>query len=135
MVMTIVFILTLGLLTGLILSIQGTTVQKTTDTFLHNQAKLIAKSATAYALLAVSAHSIPDNDNCIERIDLRFNRIYDVNISIHYIGANFPASCPMLANDLQTQESNATAIIDVIVRVSDPTLPPVTYVRRSLQKL
>ncbi|MRJ02893.1 MAG: hypothetical protein C6I05_05525, partial [Epsilonproteobacteria bacterium] len=133
MLMAIVFIMALATIAALIISLQGTTTQKTTDVFLHNQAKLIAKSATGYAILAISAHSIKDNGNCIKKIDLTFNKIYDVHIAIRYLGSDFPSSCPMLDNSIETRESNATAIIDVLVEVNDPTFPPVTYVRRSLQ--
>jgi hypothetical protein len=63
------------------------------------------------------------------------NPIYDINMSIFYIGRGFHSSCQTLANDIVTNESNGTVLIDTIVSYTDPaTGEQVRFHRRTIQK-
>ena len=68
-------------------SLSSQTKKQTGDIYMQEQAQLLARSATEFALLAISGH---DNRNdCIERINLQYPQgspIYDINMSLYYIG-------------------------------------------------
>jgi hypothetical protein len=108
------------------------------DHYLLNQEELLAVGAIEYAVMAVGGNEVNDSTKCLKNINLSYLNTYDINISIHYIGSNIPSQCNVLDNNLTDKENNATAIIDIKVSLN-PALtdknPPVTYVRRTIQKL
>ena len=119
-------------------SLSAQTKKQTGDIYMREQAYLLGRSATEFALLAISGH---DNKNdCINQINLQFPQdqpIYDVNMSLYYIGNNMPGSCQTLptGTGIATQESNGTVLIDTIVTYMDPaTNERVRFHRRTIQK-
>ena len=138
MLTAIIFIVLIGILFAISFSLYSMSVQRTTDHYLYNQAQLLARSGVEYAILAVGGHDIAASGNCINNIDLNYNNTYDINITIYYIGKGLPAGCNILDNTLKDSEDNGTAIIDVRVSLNPSLLehnPPITYVRRTIQKL
>ncbi len=135
MLTAIIFILVISLILALSLSLMRDTTQKTTNRYLYEQAQLLARSATEYAVMAAQAQDI---GNCLRKIDMQYQNIYDINISLHYFGNGLPASCPILANDVGHKESNSSVLIDVWVHLK-PNIAqeenPISYLRRTLQKL
>lgn len=117
-------------------SLSAQTKKQTGDIYMQQQAYLLGRSATEFALLAISGHD--NNAHCINRIDLRFPKndpIYDVNMTIRYIGNGFPVGCDMLASGISTTESNGTVLIDTVVSYTDPTTDEqVRFHRRTIQK-
>lgn len=134
--MTIIFILTLGVIVGITLQIFSSTTFKTTDQYLLKQAQLLAQSAIEYTIMAVQGHQI--STNCVRKVSLRYNNTFDINVSIRYIGKNIPNNCPLLYNNLEYNESNLTMLMYVDVTLN-PTVqkdaPKFHYTTISLQKL
>ena len=117
---------------ALMISLTTVTAKQTTDIYTNEQAKLLAKSATELALLAISGHN--NSINCIENINFTFDNSYEVNTSIFYIGNNLPCNpSHILNNTISTPESNGTVIIDTYVEYNGSN-EPIRYHRRTLQK-
>lgn len=142
MIMAIVMILVMGGIMAISMSMTSETSRRTSDVYLHEQAAVLARSATEYALLAVSGHDHAALNNCINQIDMLYpdtaNPIFDVNITLRYIGFNaYGAGCNQYIPTIQTADSNGTILMDITVQ-SDPSLhldEPITYFRRTLQKM
>lgn len=139
MLAAIAFLLVMASIAALMVSMTALTTKRGVDLYFQEQAHLLAKSATEYALLAISGHSISATGNCINAIDSSYDGIYDINTSISYFGNGFPTTpgaCNMLSNSIQTDESNGTVIIDVYVTApSDETgAEQVRFHRRTMQK-
>jgi hypothetical protein len=125
----------IGTLMGLMLSFSTTTSKQTEDIYLKEQAELIARSATEYALLKISGNNW-SNGECINSIDdLNGYKNFDIDITIYYFGKDLPPNCNILDNNLYTKESNGTVVIDVVVSKTDPTtLERVRFFKRTIQK-
>ncbi len=147
MIMAIAVILIISTIMALSLAMTTTTGKRTTDIYLYEQAVLLSKSATEYALLRIAqnqpcTYSTILSATEIDYDDLNFvqDGIYDINISISYI---YDSNASCIANggtfytQVDTEEQNGSAIIDVRVGVSDPSVStePITFFRRSIQKL
>ncbi len=123
--------ITIATLMALMISLSSTTAKQTTDIYVSEQTKLLAKSATELALLAISGH---DNSvNCINNINFTFETFYSVSMNLYYIGSSMPAGCNTIANAISTPESNGTVIIDTYVEYNG-TSEPIRYHRRTIQK-
>ena len=117
-------------------SLSAQTKKQTGDIYMREQAYLLGRSATEFALLAISGH---DNDvDCINDIDMEFpeeDPVYDINLTLYYLGRGLPAGCRTLDNAVATDESNGTVMIDTIVSYTDPaTGEEVRFHRRTIQK-
>ena len=114
------------------ISLTSTTAKQTTDIYASEQTKLLAKSATEFALLAISGHD--NTQNCIENINLTYEKNYEVNMTLYYIGNSLPISnCQKLSDNISTPESNGTVIIDTYVTFKGSS-EPIRYHRRTIQK-
>ncbi len=117
-------------------SLSTKTVKQTGDIYMKEQGQLLAKSATEFALLAISGHN--NSADCINQIDLQYPQgspVYDINMTLRYIGNGFPAGCNVLSNNISTSESNGTVLIDTVVSYTDPTTnEQVRFHRRTIQK-
>jgi len=126
-----------AILLMLSLSLSSQTVKQTGDLYLQEQAQLLAKSSTEFALLAISGH---DNSiDCVDRINLRYPssnpKLFDINMTLHYFGDTLPSTCNLLANNIKTKESNGTVMIDTVVTYTDPRSgETVQFHRRTIQK-
>jgi len=115
------------------LSLSSKSIKQTTDIYLKAQAEILARSATEYAVLAISGHD-RSSGNCLENINLSYNNMFDANMTIMYIGDNLQCNM-MLANDIKTSESNVTVVIDTIVSVKNGIADePIRIHRRTIQK-
>jgi len=139
LITAIIFLVTIATLGALALSISTQSVKKTTDNFLYQQANLLVDSGVNYALLAMSGYDY-SGANCLNQINMTYNNIFDINVSIMYIGNGIPATCSKLDNNITTTESNRTVIIDTVVSTmqsltNDGTIPePIRLHRRTIQK-
>lgn len=101
------------------------------------QTKLLARSATEYALLAISGHERNSTTKCVENINMKYpksNPTYDINVSIYYIGKGLPCDNDyILDNNISTKESNVTVIIDTTV-TNNQSDEQIRYHRRTIQK-
>lgn len=129
----IVFLVLVATISVLALTLSTQSAKQTTDIFLKTQAELLAKSATEHAILAISGHDY--SVNCLESINTTYNNLFDINVSIMYIGSGLPAGCPQLGADITTDDSNRTVILDTIVTTKATiTAQPIRLHRRTIQK-
>jgi Tfp pilus assembly protein PilV len=124
-------------------------VQETTTQYRREQAALLAKSYTEFAIMAVTAND-RSSSNCIKNIigddiisEFDNGQGYQVQTMIYYIGNNTTANLSrcngniVLANDVTTVGSDLQIIVDVYVSYKDPDNNNniITYHRRTLQKI
>lgn len=138
----IAFLLIMATIMGLMLSMTAQSTKRGVDLYFQEQAHLLAKSATEYAMLAISGHDRVLNDNCVNQVNSQYLGIYDINTTIRYIG--FPATvyttgdgCNRYIGDISTPESNGTVLIDVYVTLDAAaagTTEDIRFHRRTMQK-
>ncbi len=138
LITAIIILMTVATLMALTISLSSSTVKSTTDIYLKEQAELLARSATEYALLAISGHD--NTNNCVENINIAYptsgpNYTHEANLTIYYIGNSIPNCSNVINNSIFTSESNLTVIIDTVVRVNPAlTSEPIRFHRRTIQK-
>ena len=158
-ILTAIFVIVImATVAVLVLNMSGKIVKETTAQYQKEQAMLLAKSYTEYAILAVMSNDRNATGNdCIENIDGSIGanpddgRGYLVNTEIAYISdsnarvSTCDATKILDDSGITTAESALNIIVDVYVRYRDPdhpnittapnTVPWVTYHRRTLQKI
>lgn len=141
MLTALIFMILIATLGALAISLSTTTLKQTNDLYLKEQAELLALSATEYALLAISAHDF--SVNCLNTINSTYTQdgattLFDINISLYYLGNGLPTNCSTLTgnlNNIDTNDSNRTVIIDTIIRsATGVSSEPISYHRRTIQK-
>lgn len=134
----ILFLVVISTISILALSLSTQSAKQTTDNYLKIQAELIAKSATEFALLAMSGHNY--SLNCLETISIKYpettNYTHEANVSIMYIGNGLTCNTSHILDDnVTTTDSNRTVIIDTIVTTNPAiTTEPIRIHRRTIQK-
>ncbi len=144
LITAIVFMILVATLGALALSLSNLSTKQTSDLYLREQAELLAQSATEYALLAISGHDF--TANCLNTINSTYTdgttTLFDINISLYYLGNGLPANCMKpsgsinaVSSNIDTNDSNRTVIIDTIVS-SNLTIStePIRIHRRTIQK-
>jgi len=141
---TAIFILVLvATVAVFILNLSGKMVKETTTQYQREQAMLLARSYTEYALMAVTANE-ENSSHCLDNIEGSYgDYTIDVNISYlgtdQYLGTGSGSSCSrILANDINTSDTPLSVLIDVYVHFPDYEHPDdmnLTYHRRTLQKI
>ena len=145
LLMALLFLVLIATISALSLSLSTQSVKQTSDIHFKNQAELLLRSGTEFALLAMSGHDYALN-GCISNINIMYpnntaNHTHDINISIMYIGNGLGgANCTQLGTNIDTDESNRTVIIDTFVS-TNPLLTAngliseqIRMHRRSIQK-
>ena len=142
LLIAIVMMVLIGTLMSLMLSFTTTSVKQTGDIYLKEQAQLIARSATEYALLKISGNNWSAGE-CINNINSELNSYkgFDIDLKLYYFGNTLPVwdgtkGCKnILDNNIYTNESNGTVLIDVIVSITDPaTREKIRFHKRTIQK-
>ena len=141
MLTAIVFVMLLSLLLAITLGLSTTNVSETTNKYIYEQARILARSATEYAILAIQSHDYATG--CLDRIDMKYpntaSYLFDISITIHYFGSGLPCTnTQLLANDVAWQESNSSVLIDTKVSLNPAlrqTSNPISYTKRTIQKL
>ncbi len=133
MIMAIIVIVIIATIMALSIALTSQTVKRTNNLYLYEQASLLAKSATEYALLRIA-----QDGPCTHTNDLNFvqDNIYDINISVQYIYTAGVCALNQYAT-VTTAEQNGSILIDVAVSVTNTNIStePIRYFRRSIQKL
>ena len=157
MIMAIFFMITIATLLMYMLSSTTETAKRTTNTYVNEQAQLLAKSAVEYTLLRVSGvdRDGPDDivgtadDNCTNGFTAQYPSavapLFDIRVTIAYIGLSTIGTgvanqCNNFVNTITTEDSNGTMLIDVYVSSTTGEgglnlSEPISYHRRTLQKL
>jgi len=114
------------------------------------QAMLLARSYTEYAILAIQGHDRDATTNCVETISANIGSNpnngngYRVRVVINYIGnSKYLTHCNNILAELDDNNSPDTlmALIDVYVEYKDllhfdrTNAPWITFHKRSLQKI
>jgi hypothetical protein len=139
MITAIFIIILMATVSVLILGTAGKMVKETTAEYQREQAILLARSYTEYAIMAVTAND-HTGSHCLKGIQGSFQN-YEIDVKLLYIGRGLDPSCGIdriLANDVSTPRSPLNVIIDVFVRYPDydhPADHKITYHRRTLQKI
>jgi len=110
LLLAIIVMITIATLMAFMISLSTTTAKQTTDIYAHN-----------------------NSVNCINNINFTFEKNYEVNMSLYYIGNDLPSSCNTIDNNISTPESNGTVIIDTYVDYNGSS-EPIRYHRRTIQK-
>jgi len=86
MLIAIAFLLITAVLMAIMVNMTAQTTKRTADMYLQEQAHLLAKSATEFALLAISARDRA-TDSCLTGINITGpSGNFDINTTIRYIG-------------------------------------------------
>jgi type II secretory pathway pseudopilin PulG len=137
MIMAIAVIVILATIMALSLALTSQTTKRSTDLYLYEQAILLSKSATEYALLRIS-----QDGECVNH-NLDFSPpspldYYDINITVWYVYTS-PSPCAADRNytTVTTPEQNGSVLMDVSVSVNDTTIAtePIRFFKRTIEKL
>lgn len=150
MLTAIVIIVLMATVAVLVMSLSGKMITETTSQFQREQAVLLAKSYTEYAVMAVSAND-RNTTNCLTQID--GNNIirseaqggFQARVRIAYIGDANVSTCGtvgtnIFSNTVTTDTTPLNVVIDVYVEYKaldhhDANPPWITYHKRTLQKI
>jgi len=144
----IVVIVLMAGVTSLVLNTAGKIVKETTGQYRKEQAILLAKSYTEYAILAIQGHNMAVN-GCLTTITGIVNSTaidtanangandgegYLVTVRLQYIGLPAGIAC---ASNTPSTSNDTSVIVDTNVRYRelDNTSRLVNYNRRTLQRL
>jgi len=148
MIMALGFMIIIAGILATMINLTSVTTNRTEHMYFQEQAQLLAKSATEFALLSISGHDRTALDNdCVTNTTSLFppagNAFFTVNTTIRYIGLNCGAANTFIAtpfagtgNNIAT-ESDGTVLIDVYVNTINAQLnltEVIAYHRRTLQK-
>jgi type II secretory pathway pseudopilin PulG len=158
LVTAIVTIVIIASLFALVSSLAGKITKETTAQYRKEQAMLLAKSYTEFALLAIQGHDTLRN-GCLNTIvgdidTTAFNQSfpgaarngagYRTRVNLRYIGIDCSTTPPTIAPYIgASTATSAGVIVDVVVRYkeidhanpSTAEVPWMSYGRRTLQKL
>lgn len=151
MLTAIFVILIMASIGVLVMSLSGKMVKETTTQFQREQAMLLAKSYTEYAVMAVMANDRKGTNSCLKTINsdnvIRSENDggFEVRVQIAYIsndsGELNSCGTHILSDVATTTESPLNIIIDVYVKYKDfdhhdpSNAPWITYHKRTLQKI
>lgn len=138
MLTAIAVIVVMASVGAFILSLSGKMISETTTQFQREQAMLLSKSYTEYAIMAVTANE-QNSSNCLNSISSNIGGYYKVDVNISYISRDISSSCAsILSTDVNTTRSPLSIIIDVDVSYQNPidsSAPMMRFHRRTLQKI
>ena len=130
-----------------IVNLSGKIVKTTTAQYQREQAMLLAKSYTEYAVMAVMANDRSGTGKCLDTITGNIGNNpaigdgYQANVEIHYIGNNHEVgNCigKILSSTVATPKSPLTIVVDTYIRYKDPDNTTADWLRfhkRTLQKI
>lgn len=151
MVVAIFTIILMSIVASYIFYASGTISKEGAIQYKREQAMLLARSYTEYAVMAIAANN--RDVACLNEINATalgsnpsIGNGYDINVKISYIGnakyiASPPKDCARVVAQLQNPPNDPDAlsvILDVYVKYKDSANqnePWQTYHRRSLQKI
>ncbi len=141
LIMAIGFLVLIAGMMAVMLNMSSLSNKRTEHLYFTEQAQLLARSATEFALLAISGHDRA-GDSCIQTITSTYpagNPYFDINTTIRYIGLGAAGTCGANAyvNTITTTQSVGTVLVDVTVTSRDTALNlgnAIRFHRRTIQK-
>ena len=147
MLTAIAVIVVMASIGAFVLNMSGKMVQETSAQYQREQAAILARSYSEYAIMAVTANE-QNLSTCLDNIKGKVfetemgGYAYNVEVNISYIGNDIHSNCVKLnKSDINTKKSPLTIVVDTFVRYvdsvyPDPSVAPkTTYHRRTLQKI
>jgi len=141
MILAIALIVLISTIMVVSLNMSAQSSQRSINDYIHEQEYFVAKSATEMALLRVSEQDRATS-GCLEGFTMTYpqtNPIFDVSVSIKYIGLNCSNSSANIsgASSIDTAESRGTMMVDVRVtpNASIHLGQELAYHKRTIQKL
>jgi len=149
MLTAIVVIVLMASVGAFVMNLSGKMVKTTTTQFQREQAMLLAKSYTEFAIMSVMSNDV--TTNCLQTI--QSNNViraenqggFDVTVQIAYIGNGSGRITPCdgvrkLSDTIVTLRSPLNILVDVYVKYQDvdglvPNTSWITYHKRTLQKI
>ncbi|MEJ2488966.1 MAG: type II secretion system protein [Sulfurovaceae bacterium] len=151
MVTAIFVMVILATISVLVLNTAGQISQNTVLQYRQEQAALLAKGYTEFAILSVLKHdkgTAATPLDCVENIngtvgnDFDDGSGYKAEVKIYYIGNNLPCNGNRILNTANISGASADpyaphVLIDTFIKYKDPLNldENITYHRRSLQKI
>lgn len=143
MIMAIAFLVIVAGMMAIMLNMSSLANKRTGHIYFTEQAQLLAKSATEFALLAISGHDRGAANPCIQTVTSTYpavNPFFDITTTIRYIGlGGLGGTCAAnsFVNAINTTQSVGTVLLDVTVTSRDNILNlgnTIRYHRRTIQK-
>jgi len=146
MITALFIIVMMASVAAFILNLSGNMIKETTTQFQREQAMLLAKSYTEYAVMAVMAND-RNTENCLYTIEGNIGTSpitgngYRARVHLNYIGIpEEVGSCGgrILSQAVTTPKTPLTVMIDVYIDYKDPYNTAGawrTYHKRTLQKI
>ncbi len=136
MIMAIAVLVVIATIMALSLSLTTQTTKRTTDLYLYEQAVLLSKSASEYAMLKLSKAATPCS---LSPINFTYNTIYTVDIDMRYIPSTTGSNCGVIPagktyTTVADQDTDGTVLMDITVTANSGA-EPIRYFRRTIQKL
>ncbi len=151
MMMAILVIVMMSTLSVFVMNLSAKMLQNTTAQYQREQAMLLAKSYTEFAIMSIMsndrANTYSGGNTCIDTItgdtgNSANGQGYRINVRIAYIGGAIVAGCTnVISSTVATTASSLNAIIDVSIDYKDINNPNIAnsqwirYHRRTLQKI
>jgi len=147
MITAIFFIIIMATVAMFVLSLSGKIVKSTTAQYQREQAMLLAKSYTEYAIMSVMANDRNATGNCIYTISGNIGDSpttgngYRARVHIKYIGnLQEVGNCGgrILSSTVSTEKSPLNIIVDTYIDYKDPentSAEWLSYHKRTLQKI
>ncbi|CZE47145.1 type IV pilus modification PilV family protein [Campylobacter geochelonis] len=149
LIMAMFFIVILATLGMLALSLSTQTAKQSTDIYLREQAELLARSATEFAVMAMQAHSYTparsNGEHCLETVDITYptadNPLFKGRVQIYYLNPLLGCRAARTIGDRNLTAATTTSITDNIAML-DVTIQsteeagsePIRYFRRTIQR-
>lgn len=149
MITAIVVIVLMASVAAFVMNLSGKMVKETTTQFQREQAMLLAKSYTEFAIMSVMANDRITTGSCLQTINgdnvirSENNGGFEVRVQLAYIsnGTGMLTGCPatrIFSDAAVTPESALNIIVDVYVKYHDldgAGVNWITYHKRTLQKI
>lgn len=132
MIMAMTFILILGTILALSISLTSTTTKKNLETYFYEQMEILADSAREYAMYKIG--NSPCNANSF---NFTQDNLYDITINIQYVTRAVCAD-PNLSFAVDPSLVKETAIIDVAVSLNNAasnTPESIRYYKRYIENI
>ncbi|MCF6330368.1 MAG: hypothetical protein L3I99_02320 [Sulfurimonas sp.] len=134
MIMAVVVMIVVATIMMFTLKQTTQTAKTTADIYLYEQSILHTKSAIEYALFRIAENNT--TAGCLNNLLFQLPP-YNINITMRYVFTPVISNCDSYISSIVTPEQNGSVLMDIRVSVdSDDTgSEPITYFRRTMQKL
>lgn len=138
LIAAIFFIILISTIALTSLSIATMSAREAPNILLNQQAELLARSATEYAIMNIQQNdynkSCPDS---VKEINLNYpskSPIFNVKVQIYYLNSALPCDKNVISHTALTDNDKFASIIDVhVASVGNIGSAPIKFSRRTLQ--